>query len=72
MGRDYAAVAARVLDSLTESELRDLRDYIESVMLTRMGSEKYLEALMQEVPLGAPIRCSDYQNVTTREESNRD
>ena len=47
--------------SVSPQELADLREDVASAMLS---SERFLEALMQEVPLGAPV--SDYQNKLER------
>ena len=36
-----------------------------------LDSERFLEALMQEAPLGAPTKVYDYHTVT-REDNDRD
>lgn len=50
--------------SVSPQELADLREGVASAMLS---SERFLEALMQEAPLGAPVRQpSDYRTDVER------
>lgn len=49
----------------------ELQAALQSAML---GSERFLEALMQEAPLGAPVHqpVYDYHTVPTRKDNDRE